>query len=305
VVEHIIRSQQRIDVSASFTAITNATELDAFIDLLSPTAISSIQVTLDGPKGLHDRRRIYANGSGSFEKILEHIQLALDSNVKVSVRVNVDRHNVEFLPDLANVLNSRGFDSYQNFSAYLAPINDYTGLKNAGTREDFFNSWELGLALRALHDSNRETRIFSRVDGGIRDRVMGIFRSGERDSQKTAFCGAHTGMYIFDSFGNIFACWDRTGDERLRIGTVGEDSKITINGMGDLWRSRNVASNDICKQCRYALHCGGGCAALAEVTSGTIMSNFCNAYGKRFRAAVAEAYEAHSASSTGAYAGSS
>jgi len=144
-----------------------------------------------------------------------------------------------------------------------------------------------------LHDEHPETLIFSEVDSAIEGRARSIFTTGEPGHQQSAFCGAHTGMYIFDPFGDIYACWDRTGDARLKIGQVDEQSVVTLNNIGETWRSRSVVSNDTCKQCRYALYCGGGCAALAEVASGTIFSNFCDAYGKRFRAAIAQAYDRH------------
>ena len=179
------------------------------------------------------------------------------------------------------------------FSAYLAPVHDYVGSKGAGERPDFFNSWELSEALNQLHVSEPITRVFRHVDGSMHERALNLFESGNRPDMKAAFCGAHTGMYLFDAFGDIYACWDRTGDQNLKIGVVSEDGKVTLNGVGDMWRSRNVASNPTCRRCRYALHCGGGCAVLAEVSSGTIFSNFCDGYSKRFRRAVGEAYLRH------------
>lgn len=47
-----------------FWAVSNATEIDAYEDLLSPAGIYRIQVTLDGPANEHDKRRVYADGSG-------------------------------------------------------------------------------------------------------------------------------------------------------------------------------------------------------------------------------------------------
>jgi uncharacterized protein len=293
VVEHIIRKQREV-AQPAFSAITNATDLDAYRDLLGPTGIRQVQITIDGPPTEHDRRRIYPDKSGSFAKIARNIDLALDRGTNVSVRVNVDRGNVTSLPALAKEFLDRGWGSRNAFGAYLAPIRDYSGLQNAGTRGDFFNHWELGDALDALHRTEPATKIFSRVDGGLRERVRPVFETGAVVGPRATYCGAHNSMYVFDSFGDIYACWDRTGDRNLRIGMVNEDSTVTLNGVADMWRSRTVASNPTCRQCRYAVHCGGGCAVLAEVSSGTIFSNFCDAFGKRFRAAVAEAFlESH------------
>lgn len=292
IVEHIIRSQQRVS-EPTFSAVTNGTELDAYEDLLGPTGISHIQITFDGTPPEHDRRRVYPDKAGSFSKIAQNINLALDREVRVSARVNVDRNNVETLPELANELISRGWHERANFSAYLAPISDYSGLKNAGARPMLFNNWELGEVLRTLHRQAPATKVFSRVDGELRERVRTVFRTNGPVRPRSAYCGAHGAMYIFDSFGDIYACWDRTGDKNLRIGKVNDDGSVVINGVGKMWRSRSVASNPTCRQCRYALHCGGGCAVLAEVTSGSIFSNHCNAFGKRFRAVVADVFAEH------------
>jgi hypothetical protein len=39
------------------------------------------------------------------------------------------------------------------------------------------------------------------------------------------------------------------------------------------------------------LHCGGGCAILAEAANNEYSSNYCDAFATRFKRAVADAYE--------------
>ncbi|MHB8140754.1 MAG: radical SAM protein [Vulcanimicrobiaceae bacterium] len=292
IVEYIMRSQQR-QCSASFSAITNGTELEAYEDLLGPENLSKLQITIDGPEATHDQRRVYPDRTGSFSGISQNVYLALHKGANLQIRVNVDRNSFDSLIELADMFIDKGWADDPNFHAYLAPIQDYSGLKNAGTRPDFFNYWELSEMLRKLHEREPKTRVFARVDGSLRDRVRAVFKSQGPIEARTAFCGAHVSMYLFDAFGDIYACWDRTGDRNLRIGTVNEDGTVTINGFGESWRSRSVVSNATCRQCRYALHCGGGCAVLAELSSGTMFSNFCSAFGKRFRTAIAEAYGDH------------
>jgi hypothetical protein len=38
------------------------------------------------------------------------------------------------------------------------------------------------------------------------------------------------------------------------------------------------------------MYCGGGCAVLAEDVHGTMFGNYCDAFGRRFRHAVRDAY---------------
>ena len=56
-----------------FGAITNGTQLQAYANLLNQENISWLQITIDGPPAEHDKRRIRADGSGSFAAIHDGI----------------------------------------------------------------------------------------------------------------------------------------------------------------------------------------------------------------------------------------
>jgi uncharacterized protein len=292
VVEYIVRKAQEIG-AGRFWAVTNGTELEAYRDLLGPQGIAQLQITLDGPSGEHDRRRIYADGSGSATRIAANVDLALARDARVNLRINVDRNNVQDLPRLADEIIARGWPQSLKFSAYVAPIqarNEKTD--PAGT----FGNWELDQELAELREAWPQVQVLARPDEAILAKARRIF-AGSGDIMpdlRASFCGAHGSMYLFDPFGEIYTCWEKTGDSRISIGC------ITLDGGVDfhfdevlLWRSRTVASNPICRRCRYALHCGGGCAILALAQHGTLHANHCDNFASRFRAKVAEAYIAH------------
>jgi uncharacterized protein len=291
-VEYIVRRLQAIG-ETRFWAVTNATDLDSYADLLGPHAIATLQITLDGPPREHDRRRIYADGSGSFERIAGNIALALERQAAVAVRLNVDRNNVGDLPELADEMVARGWSDAPRFSAYTAPItaqNDKTDARST------FSTWELDKALTALREQHPAMRVIDRPDDRIKYDARRLFATAANVpfDLRASFCSAHHRMYIFDAFADIYACWERTGDARIRIGRVGDDGQVEMNhGLTREWRSRTVASNPVCRRCRYALRCGGGCAILALGKTGEFHSNFCDGFQSRFRASVAEAYEEH------------
>lgn len=278
---------------ARFWAVSNATELEAYEDLLEPEGISEIQITMDGPPEEHDKRRIYADGSGSFERIARNVDLCLDRGVVVSLRMNIDRANVDQLPALADTIVERGWHQKPGFSAYTAPItNAEPTITLTQLQSKYFTSWELDQALDALRETHPNMRVIGRPDDGLVARVRKLFdQRSSMPNLKTAFCGAHTGMYIFDAFGDMYACWEKTGDPGIRIGRVLDDGQVEMNAaLTKMWRSRTPASNPTCRKCRYALHCGGGCAVLAEGRSGKIHSNYCDGFADRFRHSVASAY---------------
>jgi uncharacterized protein len=278
---------------ASFWAVTNGTDLHAYSDLLGPSKIANIQITLDGPPAEHDRRRIYADGSGSFERIARNLVMALELGVEVQVRVNVDLNNIEQLPQIARVAIERGWDRYKNFDLHTAPINAHNEKTDKKTT---LTTWELGEAMKQMRQQYEEMRVYRLPDAGMKARARQVFthKLDPTPGFKTGFCSAHDRMYIFDVFANIYACWDRTGDPEIRIGSVNEEGGIQSNPkVLQMWRSRTAVSNPVCQRCRYVLHCGGGCAVLSENSNGLFFGNFCDDFGKRFRANVAEAFLEH------------
>jgi uncharacterized protein len=280
----------------NFWAVSNATDLHIYRDLLGPDGISFLQITLDGPPEEHNQRRIYADGSATFERIARNITMALEQGVAVSVRLNIDRNNINDLTRLAQEMIDRGWTSSRLFAPYTAPIrasNDHTDMKTT------FSSWELDQALDRLREQDPNMLVINRPDDQIKQRVRGIFSKHAEPTRRATFCGAHSGMYVFDAFGDIYSCWERTGDPNIRIGYVTQTGDVVIEErLNTLWRSRNVTTNAICKKCRYALYCGGGCAVLAEAQRGEFFTNYCDGYAARFRAMVAETYLEHAAGVT-------
>ncbi len=291
-IEDIMRRATDLALT-EFWAVSNATELYAYTDLLGPDGISSIQITLDGPPDEHDKRRIRADGSGSFEAIAQNIDLCLEREVSISVRMNLDRINIFEVPRLADYIVERGWNSYRSFSVYTAPIraaNDKTPFKTT------FDTWQLDQAIDELREQHASMRVIGRPDDGMQARARGIFEHGSDalTTYKSGFCGAHSGMYIFDALGDIYACWERTGDARVRVGRVTEEGGVEMNApLQKMWRSRTPASNPTCRKCRYAFQCGGGCAVLAEGKNGKFFSNFCDGFAERFRHSVGMAYLDH------------
>lgn len=278
-----------------FLAISNATELSTYGDLISPQRISNIQVTLDGPPEEHDRRRIYADGSGSWEKIRKNVTWALNKGVSISVRLNIDRNNIDTMPAVAEAIHNEGWHEFPHFTAYTAPIHPSTDKISIKTT---MNTYELDQALAEMREENPLIEVLGRPDDSIRNQAHRLFLEGSNSDgmppARESYCSAHVGMYIFDAFGDIYACWERTGNPNIRLGNISPDGTVSIkNDNEKLWRSRTVASNPACRKCRYNMHCGGGCAVLAEGKTGNIHMNYCDAFASRFRASVAEAYHSY------------
>src|ERR1700676_2865258 len=282
---------------ADLWAVTNGTELEAYRDLLGPAGIARLQITLDGPPEAHDQRRVYADGAGSYARIAANIAMALELGAAVSVRINVDRGNLAQLPAFADDIVARGWNRHRGFSAYTSPVRPGNGKTDAAAT---LSSWELDRALTGMRDQYPQLRVLARPDEEMRAPAQRIFDAGSDlvPSLRPSFCGAHDRMYIFDPFGDIYACWEKTGDPSVRLGRVTPEGEVELReDQTQVWRTRTVASNPVCRRCRFALHCGGGCAVLALGQNGRYDSNYCDGFSARFKASLADAYLASVAGS--------
>jgi uncharacterized protein len=289
VIERIIEKAQASGRLFRFSAVSNMTESDAYTDLIGPHAIATIQVTIDGPAREHDRRRSHADGSGSFAQIAANVDSALARGARVDARMNIDRDNVELLPELARTYEELGWTQHPNFSAYVAVVNAASANTNKQTT---FNSAELRSEVRRLRSEHAAMEAIGTPDDGLRSRIIAVFEKAGEPLRifKASSCGAHTGMYVIDPFGDIYACWERTGDRNIRIGWLADDGPRFVADRLKERRARTVATNETCAQCAYSLYCGGGCAVFPEAIHGTMHGSSCDAFGRRFRETVAEAY---------------
>jgi uncharacterized protein len=287
VVERIMRAAEAMP-RPKFTAISNGTELDAYRDLLGPGKIVSLQITLDGAPAEHDGKRVYPDGSGSFAKIADNVSMALEAGARVTLRLNVDRANVGSLPELAREIDTRGWRTHKNVLVYVSPIHS---AKSDGA--ELMDSWVLKQRLGAFQRQHPEVRRVGHIDDSLQGRLRRVFeeKANPTPSFKASFCAAHSTMYIFDAFADIYACWEHTGDKNIRVGWVDESGRPAFDdGRLAMWRDRNVVSNPICRRCRYAFYCGGGCANLAWGRTGDLNTSVCDGFANRFRSTAAKVY---------------
>lgn len=289
IVEHILEKARELG-EFKFSAISNATELDAYRDLLGPGKIESVQVTVDGVPAEHDLKRAYADGSGSFAKIAANVGMALELGVRINLRLNIDSKNVAHLPQIAEEIAARGWKSYPNFGAYVSPVHATGDQAGRGAGMD---TWRLKKALLAFERDRFDLHGIGNMDENLRGRLRRIFerRQDPAPGFRTTFCAAHSTMYIFDAFGDVYACWEHLGDPRIRVGHIAPEGEISLEqGQLQVWRSRNVTSNPVCRRCRYAFYCGGGCANLAWVRTGDLHTSHCDGFAHRFQVTAAQVY---------------
>lgn len=77
---------------------------DDNIDILQQLSVNQFQITLDGTKECHDKKRPLSTGERTFEKIIKNIIKILNKNIKITLRINVDEENYEYIDELLDMI---------------------------------------------------------------------------------------------------------------------------------------------------------------------------------------------------------
>lgn len=87
----------------SYSIVTNGYLIDdKVIEVFRRYKLTSMQITIDGPKEIHDKTRILANGDGTFDTIIENLKIAIPKlpECLFSIRVNIDKKNCYEYPTI-------------------------------------------------------------------------------------------------------------------------------------------------------------------------------------------------------------
>ena len=80
--------------------------------------LQKVQITLDGTEQTYNRVKAYVyQGVNAFERVLENIGQLIAVGIRVFIRLNVDKHNIGEMAELAELLHQR-FDSNEHISVY-------------------------------------------------------------------------------------------------------------------------------------------------------------------------------------------
>jgi uncharacterized protein len=92
--------------------------------LAEECGLDGVEVTLDGPQEVHDRRRLKRNGTGSFRHIVTVLGRALAEGVgpQISLRVNIDAENTAYVEELIRELAALGLAS-PRVELHLMPVH--------------------------------------------------------------------------------------------------------------------------------------------------------------------------------------
>ena len=107
-------------INFTFGIMTNAVYIDIkHIKKLKELGLTSIQLTLDGSESVHNKKRCYRGGKGTFSSIINNL-LELVEVITPVVRINVDKENIYSIKEL--LLYLKQMSLHEKIYIYFTPL---------------------------------------------------------------------------------------------------------------------------------------------------------------------------------------
>lgn len=238
---------------------TNGTILnEKLLKLIKDNEIG-MQISIDGPKEVHDKYRPMANGNSSYDKLAENMSILfeeLDKNTIIP-RGTISNAEVDVNDIVKHIIEEMGFNAFFFIPAMGTEGQSYDNKDLPKYFEQYDKLVETFLDKLRKGEEYNIYPFVTEVDAigkGVR-RIYG--------------CGAGIGFTSVDIKGDIYPCMRFTNNKEYLIGNI-EDG---FNENRDKLFERTVYNRTKCKKCWARHFCGGACIAI-PVENGESMNAY-------------------------------
>ncbi len=249
--------------------ITNGYSLESYVPLLQTGRIREVQVTLDGPRAMHDQRRSLKGGGPTFDRVVEGINAALEGGLTVNLRAVLDKENLGGFGELAHFAIAQGWTENRRFKTQVGRNYELHHCQTNNTR--LYTRLSLWEDMYELIQADPEILRFYRPAYSV---SRFLFDEGQLPEPLFDSCPATKTEWAFDATGSIYPCTANVGKDAEEIGTFFPTRTLKADEVSD-WSGRDVTSISSCSSCSNQLACGGGCGAVSRSWKGTIRASDC------------------------------
>lgn len=236
-----------------------------------------VGVSLDGPEGINDARRITGSGKGSFRSIMKGIEILRKAGVDFNILTVLHENNINHPKELMNFYKENGFTYVQ-----FIPCMDFQAQDTSQVGTFLITPKEYGDFLCEVfdiwyNDGNPEMSI------RFFDNMLAVYLHQQPQictNQKT--CPT---TLVFEQNGDAYPC-DFFIDPQFKLGNIGIDSLDTIlhNEKMDRFLSMKPSLPESCVSCEFLQLCHGGCPRNRMNENGLYeVDYFCSSFKQVYR----------------------
>ncbi|MFX1294799.1 MAG: radical SAM protein [Promethearchaeota archaeon] len=239
--------------------ISNGTLLtEKICDDLKRYNVMHVQLTLDGPQPIHDKKRPYKTGEGTYNDIISSLKLLKNKNLTTKLRINIDSDNYNKIGVLLDDLIRENLSRMRLTFSVISPMTNACKA---------YSSY--------LIDEAEIARIIPEL---WEMAIEKDFKLDLRPINTPVYCGSMTdSAYIIDPELSVYRCYGSVGNEDHIIGNI-RDGEFQKNFRYYDFMSRNPFDSknyEECQDCKLLSTCAGGCALASWVKYGTYHKAAC------------------------------
>jgi len=237
---------ERMHLPIRFDMTTNFTLLDKRIEDLIRRREMFVQVTIDGPQELHDKRRMSANGEGSYSKIIGNLrQMHEDGLTKyVHLRINVDNETVQYADRILSDLDGLYGSVYFSVVVHHLGANDCH--KELCVKEERYSEY------------------VTKTNSVLAACGLPVHRPFGKRAPCSLVC---PNQYFVDCNFDVYGCDCLINHPECKIGRIDLNGHLSLNDEYFRQMGVTVTNTEKCRQCKWAPACGGGCPATKYINS--------------------------------------
>jgi len=242
-----------------FSLTTNATLLrPEIIEWLVENEVG-VTVSIDGPKEMQDRFRVFHNGKGSYDTVLPKVKdlLRAHTRMPIGARVTLTRQNLDVIGIYRHLTEEVGFQEV-GFAPVTTSMSRDHAIEDSGygimLQQFQALAWEFTeWAVEGRHHG------FSNVKETLEEIHKGV--------SKAYPCGAGLGLVGVGTNGDVALCHRFAGSDEHRIGNVA--SGIDDARQTEFLDRNHLAGKPECHTCWARPLCSGGCYHEAHTRYGS------------------------------------
>lgn len=242
--------------------ITNGVLINKeIVDTLLKPYCDSIQITFDGGREAHNKRRIRKDGGGTYDTLLYVLEILRDADINLSLRLNVDRESADTFTELSRDLEDRGLKDIEKHVGWIYPSHtERPGEGCSGYAGKCFSYAEITGSISKICEQLDIKRTSITLPVVLKHDPCTFDRED---------------IYVVDPYLDIYNCWEFIGKKDKKVGHIDVNGEIAFNYEYYEQMSRDPLEFEECKDCKYLPFCAGGCAAQAYYENGTYHSSPC------------------------------
>jgi uncharacterized protein len=267
--------------------VTNGYLIDEYLDILKRGNIREVQVTIDGTREVHNKRRYLKDGKGTFDRIVNGADMLIKHSIPVNLRVVLDKENAFNLPGLARYVIDRGWTRSPYFTTQIG--RNYELHQCQKDRDRLYSKIDMQKVLYKMIKDNPWMLEFYKPSFSV---SRSLYENGELSAPLFDSCPGAKTEWAFDYKGNIYACTATVGKKGEELGTFFPGIVVDQDKIDEI-ADRDILSIKECRSCNLSLLCGGGCGAVAKNQTGSIKNPDCRPVKELLELGIAAYFQQH------------